>query len=112
MSLPTSYDAVIINFDSTAPAELTFQSVITHLLNEEIRQLSGSIPHGVIPQNTQIKTENNVAFVANARGARLDVVCHFCDKKGHYKTECREKQKWEDSKNAASAHSADDFKEW
>jgi hypothetical protein len=82
MGLPTSYDAVIINFDSTAPAELTIQSVITRLLNEETRQLSGSIPHVAIPENTQIKTGNNIAFVANSRGSRLDVVCHFCDKVG------------------------------
>jgi hypothetical protein len=114
MGLPPSYDAVIINFDSTAPSELTFQSVITRLLNEETRQLSGtiSLPAAITPATTQIKSEENVAFTANSRGSRADIICHFCDKKGHYKTECREKQKWEESKNAASAHSATDFEEW
>jgi hypothetical protein len=74
MGLPTSYDDVIINFDSTAPAELTFQSVITRLLNEETRQLSGSIPHGAIPENTQIKTENNVAFGAMSEKSQIDYI--------------------------------------
>ncbi|KAJ6580245.1 hypothetical protein B0H10DRAFT_1834887, partial [Mycena sp. CBHHK59/15] len=85
---PWDYDAIIINFDSTAPAELTFQSVITRLLNEETRQLSGSVPHtsAVVP-DIRIKSEENVAFAANSRGPRSDVTCHFCDKKGHYKTE-------------------------
>jgi hypothetical protein len=39
MGLPTSYDAVIINFDSTAPAELTIQSVITRLLKKPANSL-------------------------------------------------------------------------
>lgn len=115
MGLPPSYDAVIINFDSTAPSELTFQSVITRLLNDETRQLSSAlpvpIPTAVIPDTIRIKSEENVAFAANSRGSRSDVTCHFCDKKGHYKTECREKQKWEDSKNT-SAHVANDLDEW
>jgi hypothetical protein len=38
MGLPTSYDAVIINFDSTPADQLTLDHVITHLLNEETQQ--------------------------------------------------------------------------
>lgn len=110
MGLPPSYDAVIINFDSTAPADLTFQSVITRLLNEETRQLSSSVLH-TVPDSIQVKTEENVAFATNSSGSRSDIVCHFCDKKGHYKSTCREKQKWEETKNA-SAHTADGFEEW
>ena len=36
MGLPTSYDAIIINFDSTPPEPLTLNHVIICLLNEEI----------------------------------------------------------------------------
>ena len=46
MGLPESYDAVIINFDSTSPELLTLNHVITRLLNEEIRQAaSGPQPN-------------------------------------------------------------------
>jgi hypothetical protein len=41
MGLPVAYDAVIINFDATAPELLTLDHVITHLLNEETHQESG-----------------------------------------------------------------------
>ena len=36
MGLPKSYDAVIINFDSTSPELLMLNHIITRLLNEEI----------------------------------------------------------------------------
>ncbi len=94
MGLSPSYDAVIINFDSTAPADLTFQSVITRLLNEETRQSSSSASGPRNVDTVQVKSEENVAFAANSHGSRVDVVCHFCDKKGHYKSTCRERQKW------------------
>jgi hypothetical protein len=64
MGLPPCYDAVIINFDSTAPTELNFQSVITRLLNKETRQLSGL----QTVADTKVKSEENVAFAANPRG--------------------------------------------
>jgi len=44
MGLPSSYDAVIINFDSTPSDQLTLSHVISCLLNEEVRQTSGSQP--------------------------------------------------------------------
>ncbi|KAJ7148834.1 hypothetical protein C8R46DRAFT_916656, partial [Mycena filopes] len=90
--LPPAYDAVvIINFDSAAPESLTFNGVVARLLNEETRQHSGT--------PITIKTEREATFVAAAnRGSRADVICHFCDKKGHYKSECREKMKWDESR--------------
>src|SRR6202023_24965 len=40
MGLPSSYDAVIINFDSTPADQLTLNNVTVRLLNEELRQSS------------------------------------------------------------------------
>jgi len=41
MGLPASYNAVIVNFDSTPTDQLTLDNVIAHLLNEETQQTSG-----------------------------------------------------------------------
>jgi len=39
-----------------------------------------------------------------------DVICHFCDQKGHYKSEYREKEKWERSNDQKeSANMAVEF---
>ena len=36
MGLPSSYDAVIINFNLTPSDQLTLSDIISHLLNEEV----------------------------------------------------------------------------
>lgn len=93
MGLPPAYDPVIINFDSASPDSLTFNTVVSRLLNEETRQHSG-----ITGTNPEVKGEREASFTATAgRPSRSDVTCHFCDKKGHYKSECREKMKWDES---------------
>jgi len=101
MGLPPSYDPVIINFDAAPPESLTFNDVIARLLNEETRQGSSN----------GIKNEHEAVFVAKKRVPnRADVICHFCDQKGHYKSECREKEKWERSNDQKeSANTAVEF---
>jgi hypothetical protein len=98
MGLPPTYDAVIINFDSTSPDQLTFENVVAWLINEETCQSS---------TEEAIKTEQNDAALAATHqhtgcdgcDHRCKLVCHFCKKPGHFKSECREKEKWEDWKN-------------
>ncbi|KAJ7908557.1 hypothetical protein B0H13DRAFT_2331327 [Mycena leptocephala] len=108
MGLPAAYDPVIINFDSASPDTLTFNGVVAWLLNEETRQHSA-----ITGTNPEIKGEREASFIAAAgRGSRADVICHFCDKKGHYKSECREKMKWEElreKKKEESNMAAADF---
>jgi hypothetical protein len=94
MGLPPSYDNVIINFDSMSPETLTLDLVIARLLNEEVRQ-STSPPF--IKQEDQIKAEDEAMAVFRAK-AISDVICFFCDAKGHYKSDCPEKKAWEKSK--------------
>ncbi|KAF8881513.1 hypothetical protein CPB84DRAFT_1687193 [Gymnopilus junonius] len=79
MGLPSTYDAVIINFDSTPSDQLTLNHVFNCLLNEEVQQ---SVIISLVP-----------ACPANG-----DVICFFCNKKGHYKSECPEKKAWEKMK--------------
>jgi hypothetical protein len=97
MGLPISYNAVIINFDSTPADQLTLDCVITRLLNEETRQAANSVEDESGDQAMAIMGSK----FAGRRAARAtnasDVTCYFCDKKGHYKSECPKKKEWERS---------------
>ncbi|KAF9552652.1 hypothetical protein CPC08DRAFT_615802, partial [Agrocybe pediades] len=93
MGLPPSYDAVIINFDSTPSDQLTLNHVISRLLNE-VRQLGDGT-------KTDDKDQNDEAMAAvpgKGRRVTTEVTCYFCDKKGHFKSECSAKQAWENSR--------------
>jgi hypothetical protein len=99
MGLPTSYDTVIVNFDATPPNLLTPNHVITRLLNEETRQIASAEPL------TTVKKEDDEAMAVTAgksggKGTRInpDVICYFCEQKGHYRSECPEKVAWKKSK--------------
>ncbi|KAF7334155.1 CCHC-type domain-containing protein [Mycena venus] len=104
MGLPSSYDAVIINFDATSPEQLTVNHVITRLLNEETRQISspGSSPNATVSDNA---IDEALAAIA-ARRDPADVTCFFCDKKGHFKSDCPEKVAWQSSKHKRKAGTA------
>ena len=89
MGLPPAYDPVIINFDSTPSDQLTFNNVVAWLLNKETRQSS------VDPITPTIATsdrppDNISMYVASQCRPHLDMTCHFCGKKGHFKSQCRE----------------------
>jgi hypothetical protein len=82
MGLPESYNPVIINFDASPTDQLNFEHVVTHLLNEETRQ--NSFISG-------IQATDDEAYPANMRCiARTEIVCYWCDTKGHIKMNCPE----------------------
>ena len=84
MGLLSSYDPVIINFDVAPLDSLTFNSVVAWLLNKKTHQGSSS----------GIKIEHETILVAKKQVSnQADVICYFCNQKGHYKSECREKEK-------------------
>ena len=93
MGLPPSYNNVIINFDSMSPDTLTLDLVITRLLNEEVRQITQ-------PLLTSVKQEDSdEAMTAScAKLPATEIRCHFCNGKGHYKSDCPERKAWEKSK--------------
>ncbi|KAF7370043.1 CCHC-type domain-containing protein [Mycena sanguinolenta] len=101
MGLPPSYAAVIINFDATPPEQLTVNHVITRLLNEETRQSSDPASHSS-PDNP---VDEAMAAVATRRDP-ADVACFFCDKKGHFKSNCPEKTAWEAAKRRKKSDTA------
>ena len=103
MGLPSSYDAVIINFDSTPSDQLTLSHVISRLLNEEVRQISGSKPSD--NNDAEEVRDEAMAVIGQGSGGRRagggnpsDVICFFCDKKGHYKSDCPDRLAWEKAK--------------
>jgi hypothetical protein len=103
MGLPSSYDAVIINFDATEPNSLTLNHVITRLLNEETRQIAIA-PNSSIPAYDEAMIAFGTGKGRGSKGTRVnpDVVCYFCEKKGHYRSECPERLAWEKSKGEKS----------
>ena len=95
MGLPEAYDAVIINFDATPPDQLTLNHVITRLLNEETRQESTTM---VAKDDTKTHDEAMAITGGTRRShadAHADVICYFCNEKGHYKSDCPERKEWE-----------------
>ncbi|KIJ44719.1 hypothetical protein M422DRAFT_47144 [Sphaerobolus stellatus SS14] len=99
MGLLSSYKAVIINFNATPTEQLTLEHVISHLLNEEVRQASSD------DKTKQEEEEVNGTLTAVglcachsqmvAKAAAHDITCFFCGKKGHYKSKCSEKINYE-----------------
>lgn len=104
MGLPPAYSPVIINFDATSPDQLTVDHVITRLLNEEARQ-NASPSSGTPSTVTTAEFDEAMAVVA-ARRASADVSCFFCDKKGHFKSNCPEKSAWEAAKRKKNVGTA------
>ncbi len=94
LGLPSSFNAVIIHFDATPPDQLTIDLIITRLLNDKTRQ----------SMNRHRSTQNaatNEALSVTQRCSRPDaseIICFFCDQKGHYKDACPEKKLWESHK--------------
>lgn len=105
MGLPATYEAVIVNFDATPPADLTVEHVISRLLNEETRQESNADSTTIPPADVD-HDPNNVAFTAQRRLAGSSQTCYFCDKPGHLKSDCRERLKWEQSKKNSTTTAA------
>ena len=102
MGLPPPYKNVIINFDSMSLDTLTLDLIITHLLNEEVQQITQVT---VLPTPFKEKDLNWVMAVFCAKLVS-EVWCHFCDGKGHYKSDCPERTAWEKSKKPSKGTAA------
>jgi hypothetical protein len=81
MGLPPSFNNVIINFNSMCPKTLTLDLVIACLLNEEVQQITTAL---LLKEDNQIKTKLDEAIAVSCAKAILEVLCFFCDTKGHY----------------------------
>ncbi|KAJ8456016.1 hypothetical protein ONZ45_g18834 [Pleurotus djamor] len=99
MGLPETYGPVIINFDATSPDLLTFNHVITRLLNEETRQAATEV---IVKKEEDEENENVVMSVVASHGRTgrgqpnpAEVNCFFCQERGHYRSECPDRLAWE-----------------
>jgi len=108
MGLPSSYDAVIINFDSTPSDQLTLNHVIARLLNEEVRQMGNEKPAEDKDQDEAMAAVGAKTRRFKSAAANAEISCFFCDKKGHYKSECPEKRAWEKKKEKDTAAAAEE----
>jgi gag-polypeptide of LTR copia-type/Zinc knuckle len=81
--LDESYHPLIIVLDSALPEELTMDSVITRLINEESRR------------SVKVAEFGASALTAYDKGKQgkqgKNVMCFNCGKKGHYANKCPEK---------------------
>ena len=95
MCLPDHYNNLIITLDSSTQLEIN--TVITRLLNEEIRQ-EASPGDGSRSQGSQPR---EVAFVATTRdrSAKSHITCFRCGRKGHYRSECPRSAEGSDGKS-------------
>ena len=103
IGLPPSFNNVIINFDSMSPKTLTLDLVIACLLNKEVQQIT-TIPS--VKEDDQIKMELDEAMAVSHPKPISEVLCFFCNRKGHYKSDCPERKAWEKSKKTSTAAGA------
>jgi hypothetical protein len=90
MGLPSSYDAVIINFDATSPDQLTLNHVISHLLNEEQCQNKKKTKANDDDQPSNHALAVTAFKAPTASTSSTNLTCYFCDESGHIKCDCPE----------------------
>ncbi|OJA10711.1 hypothetical protein AZE42_13161 [Rhizopogon vesiculosus] len=79
--LNKSYDSFVISLDSTATADLTFNHVVNHLLNEDVQQ--GSVVH----EDSEV-TGAALVSMTQGHGQGQSQVCYRCGKEGHIQAFC------------------------
>jgi hypothetical protein len=92
MGLPKSYDTFVISLNSTDPATLTLNFIITHLLNKQFRQFIGD-PSCMSPAPcdpglaavtlSSEKPGSHTGFRQNSSNNLAHITCYKCGLKGH-----------------------------
>src|SRR5712671_4043420 len=84
-TLPDSYEVLASTIlASGAPDKLNHSKIITQIINEEARR-SGSLLNSA--KVAPIKSSSN------KKKDHTNLTCHYCNKKGHIKLDCRKKKK-------------------
>ncbi|KLO17341.1 hypothetical protein SCHPADRAFT_791979, partial [Schizopora paradoxa] len=83
--LPSSYQALVVSFDTVPDEVLTLKYVVTRLLNDSYRQQDN------IASPSDSEDVEETALLA---GNHEHITCFFCDEKGHIKADCSERKEW------------------
>lgn len=94
-SLPIKYNGFITAWDSYDERKQTYDNLVARLLKEE-KRLSESedmaLAFASLNTGKNLKTKEFKGYNQKEKTFdRRNVECHYCKKKGHYKSECR---KW------------------
>jgi hypothetical protein len=81
--LPDTFSTLIVALDSIPPHDLDLTSIVTRLLNEEVRQSNNRIGKPESEHNG----EQTLAAVHKKR-LMAGVICFNCQGKGHYQSDC------------------------
>src|SRR5712672_56886 len=85
-ALPSSYEVVATTIlASGALSSLSHSEIITHILNEERRRSGTSAAHNAA--HAPIKSVGK-----KKKRDHSSLTCHYCNKKGHIKPDCRKKK--------------------
>ncbi len=97
MSLPNSYKLLVTSYESYISTRLTWEVVITRLLNEELtRREHGDsfIASNIALVHTSHKSVGSKKIARN----KFQDICNYCKKKGHWVRNCMKRKVDEKSK--------------
>ncbi len=98
MNLPNSYKLLVTSYESYESTRLTWEVVITRLLNEELmRRKNGDSfsAFGIVLVHTNHKSVGSKKTIRN----KFQDICNYCNKKGHWVKNCTKRKVDEKSKN-------------
>ena len=103
LGLPEEYSTLVTVFDSTPPDQLTIDYVINRLINEEMRQWPQKEKGTFGDKETAFSVTNVTTKRPKKQVDVTKITCHFCDKRGHFKSDCAARKTWEAKENQKEA---------
>jgi hypothetical protein len=106
-TLPQSYEIVVSTLLASGPASaLKYSEITARILNEEGRKSGPSTSLNSASARAPIKTGSK-----NKKKDHSNLMCHYCNKKGHIQPDCRKKKRDDaDKKKKEEEGSADSSK--
>lgn len=96
-SLPPKYGAFITAWDSYDESKQTFENLTSRLLKEELKFSQDDDTSSAL---AAININSRAAYkqsTDNKAKGKANIICYYCNKKGHYKSECRKRLKDQNS---------------
>ncbi|KAK9753063.1 Zinc knuckle [Popillia japonica] len=103
-SLPPKYGAFVTAWDSYDENKQTFQNLTSRLLKEELKfSQDDDTASALAAVNINSKGAHKQS-TDKAKG-KANITCYYCNKKGHYKSECRKRLANQNSTTKSSTNS-------